>query len=351
MRYILLLYLFLSSVNSFAKETSIFTTSKCFDLIASLQNFEKLTDEDSFLRLSQDTTFIKALNAINEQVTASKLCNFFAKFTDERNDLDSCARFFNMMNVNSDIQSSNEEWIKQIRELQPELSICFNKIIDADFSRYWENVVSPKLETYISSYPLDVHLLNNIHNELDAFSGPEGFPDTQTKIYVMNIDNAFSLMDESFCCTPLLLNPEIEKQYRFDFIKVYIHENLHKLYISRELMSELELLMQDEFYRENEQKARGYNEGKNEAFIVAAEVYISRKLGRRDAQSVYDEFKEYIDGSLVLAPIIYTHLTDKSSNESYNDFLFQLFSKGLISSGKIKQSYTNAMHQLYLNTI
>ena len=289
---------------------------------------------------------MQTLYSVNRQVTASKLCNFYAKFTDERNDLDSCVKFFNELNQNTSVQNAEEDWIKQIVSLQSELSLCLNMIKDAGYSGYWNSRIKPELEKYMLSYPVDEELLESIHRELVHFAGSEGFSEARSKTYIMNIDNAFSLSDESFCCTPLLLNCEMEKQFRLDFIKVYIHENLHRLQISDELMEKMDQLMEDEFYSKNEKKAREYNEGRNEAFVVAAEVFISKKIGKRDEKSVYDEFKEYIDGSLVLAPIIYIHLNRKDDNESLNDFILRLFKTGIIKAGSIKDQYDDAMKQI-----
>lgn len=343
MRYILLTCFLIVATHSFAQKAELFTTSKCFDFIASLQYFDKLKDHPKFSHIATDSTFMHNLNHINREITASKLCNFYAMFTDERNDLDSCVTFFNKLNKNNDIQYSNEEWIKHIVSLQPELSQCFTMIKEADYSEYWDSQIKPELDNYIRSYPIKNELLDKIHSAMTDFSGSEGLSETHSKTYVMNIDNAFNLSDESFCCTPVLLDPKMEKQFRLDFIKVYIHENLHRLKISNELMGKLDELMADDFYRENEEKAREYNEGRNEAFVVAAEVFISKKIGRRDDKSVYEEFKEYIDGSLVLAPIIYTHLNEKKDNETLNDFILRLFHSGIIKIGFIKDEYDKAM--------
>lgn len=104
--------------------------------------------------------------------------------------------------------------------------------------------------------------------------------------------------------------------------------------------------MADDFYRDSEKVARHHNEGRNEAFVVAAEAFISHKIGRRDNKSVYDEFKEYVDGSLVLAPIIYVHLPDKQKDESLNSFILRLFDNGTIKEGCVKTEYDKAMRQL-----
>ena len=64
----------------------------------------------------------------------------------------------------------------------------------------------------------------------------------------------------------------------------------------------------DDFYRTHEDRARAYGEGGNEAFVVAAERYVSRRLGRIDDKQVLDEFLVYCDGTHVLAPIVYRYL-------------------------------------------
>ena len=93
------------------------------------------------------------------------------------------------------------------------------------------------------------------------------------------------------------------------------------------------------------------NEGQNEAFVVAAEVFLSNKLGRRSSLDAYNEFLEYVDGSLVLAPIIYIHLPERANNETFNDFLIRLFNEGNIKSGSVKAEYDKAMRQLKENSI
>ena len=321
----------------------LFTTSKCFDLIASLQYFDHLKEDSIFHNLTNDSVFIQNLNDINRKVTASKLCNFYATFNGNRNDADSCIIFFNSLKENIEATSSDADWIKDIVNLQPQLSICLSAIHKAGYATYWETKVKPELDKYIQSYPVRTSLLDTIHTAMTEFSGSDELSTTHSKTYVMRIDNAFNLSDESFCCTPLLLDVEMEKQFRLDFIKVYIHENLHRLQISESLMQKLEELMEDDFYRENENIARSHNEGKNEAFVVAAEVFISHNIGRRDNKSVYSEFKEYIDGSLVLAPIIYSHLNEKRKAESLNDFILRLFDKGTIKVGSIKREYEKSM--------
>lgn len=324
----------------------IFTTSKCFDMIASLQYFDKIKDGANFCNLAGDSTFMSRLSHVNENVKASKLCNFYSIFEGDKNNTDSCAVFFNNILLNDSITCSESDWIRNIVELQPEIGYCISALNAAGYSDYWDNEIEPMLKKYIDSYPVSEETLNNIHDALTEFSGPEILPPTHSNTYILNIDNAFNLSDESFCCTPLLLDVELEKKFRLDFLKVYIHENLHRLSVSEELMRKLDELMADDFYRENENVARNHNEGRNEAFVVAAETFISRGIGRRDDRSVYDEFKEYVDGSLVLSPIIYVHLLEKQKDESLNSFILRLFDNGIIKIGNVKAEYDKAMRQL-----
>jgi hypothetical protein len=324
----------------------IFTTSKSFDIIASLQYFDKIKDVPRFCNLATDSAFMSRLSHVNENVKASKLCNFYSIYGGDKNDIDSCVVFFNNIRLNDSISRSDADWIKNIVELQPEITYCISALDAAGYSDYWDNEIKPILDRQIDAYPVSEKTIDDIHDALTEFSGPERLSPTRSNTYILNIDNAFNLSDESFCCTPLLLDVELEKKFRLDFLKVYTHENLHRLSVSNELMSKLDGLMADDFYRENEKVARRHNEGRNEAFVVAAEAFISHKIGRRDDKSVYDEFKEYVDGSLVLAPIIYAHLPDKQKDESLNSFILRLFDNGTIKIGSVKADYDKAMRQL-----
>ena len=322
----------------------LFTTSKSFDMIASLQYFNKIKERPQFSHLA--SAFMSELNTINDNVSASKLCNLYASFGGNRHDTDSCVVFFTLLAENNDVIKYDESWVNNIVNLSPQISSCLSAINNAGYSEYWVSDIKPVIDGYINSYPVSEKALNAIHDAMTEFSGPEILPPTHSNIYILNIDNAFNLSDESFCCTPILLNTEFEKKFRLDFLKVYIHENLHRLSISGELMNRLDELMADDFYHENENVARSHNEGRNEAFVVAAEVFISHKIGRRDNRSVYNEFKEYVDGSLVLAPIIYIHLHDKQEAESLNDFILRLFDNGTIKTGYVKTAYDKAMSRL-----
>lgn len=321
----------------------LFTTSKSFDTIASLQYFDKIKEIPQFSHLAADSAFMRELNTVNDNVSASKLCNLYASFGGNRHDTDSCVVFFTLLPGNNDVIKYDEDWVNNIVDLSPQISRCLSAINASGYSEYWSSEIKPVLDGYINSYPVSEKAINAIHDAMTEFSGPEILPPTRSNIYILNIDNAFNLSDESFCCTPLLLDVELEKKFRLDFLKVYIHENLHRLSISEQLMQKLDELMTDDFYRDNENVARGHNEGRNEAFVVAAEVFISHKIGRRDNCSVYNEFKEYVDGSLVLAPIIYIHLPEKQKAESLNDFILRLFDNGTIKAGNVKAEYRKAM--------
>ena len=315
-------------------------------MIASLQYFDKIKNLTQFSHLASDSAFIRKLQHVNDNVTASKLCNLYSSFGGDKDNADNCVTFFREMVSNDSLAHTNAGWIENIIGLQPELAYCLSRLYDAGYSDYWDNEVKPVLERYINSYPVSDETLDDIHDALTEFSGSEVLPQVHSNIYILNIDNAFNLSDESFCCTPLLLDPELEKKFRLDFLKVYTHENLHRLSISEELMKRLDELMSDDFYREKEIVARSHNEGRNEAFVVASEVFISHNIGRRDIKGVYDEFNEYVDGSLVLAPIIYVHLLDKGKEESLNDFILRLFDNGTIKVGKVEAEYNKAMSQI-----
>lgn len=87
------------------------------------------------------------------------------------------------------------------------------------------------------------------------------------------------------------------------------------------------------------------------SFDRAIDRINSRTLGRRSSLDVYNEFLEYVDGSLVLAPIIYIHLPERANTETYNSFLIRLFNEDRIKSSSVKSEYDKAMRQLKENSI
>ncbi len=334
-----------------ADNPHLFSTSKCLDLLCSFQYYDKIKSCPLFLDLQNDSTFVRAIDRINSRTRASKLCNAYVKYGTNLNDADSCLFFIE--NILSFIPESEKqtEWIGNIIDIQEELCYVAKRLVKNGYCEYWDSIVNPALqkqiETYYSSIPDG--LLEAIHSELRDFAEPEILTKSHSKTYIVDIDNAFNLDDESFCCTPFLLDPELEQKYHLDFLKVYIHENLHRLEMSQELMDLLNTLLQDDFYREKEKIAAKHNEGQNEAFVVAAEVFLSNKLGRRNSLDVYNEFLEYVDGSLVLAPIIYIYLRERATNEIFNDFIIRLFKEGKIKIGSVKTEYDKAMRQLKEN--
>lgn len=329
-------YTVLTSSNAYGE---VFNTSKSFDLLCLPQYIEHIKDDTWFAELCSDSAFIDAISDVNSNCSASKLCNLYSEIHGDKDDISKC--LFAIQRLDS--LARDVEWARAILSVQPQLSYVCHKLVEHGYSDYWDNKVYPKLKSHIDNYNLNKDLLNNINRSLTEFFSPESLSDSRAKIYILDIENAFNLSDESFCCTPLILNPEIEKQLRLNFLNIYIHENLHNLHISPELMEKLVELDNDPFYRSNEDIAQKHGEGRNEAFVVAAEVFISHNLGIRDSQNVFDEFSQYVDGSLVLAPIIYVNLPNRNPGESYNDFLIRLFDSGTIKAGAIKDSYEKAM--------
>lgn len=319
----------------------IFRTSVSFDLLCAPQNFDNLKSDPAFDALANDTVFMQNLQVVNEHTRASKLCNLYAHINIDRNDINSVITKTDSL----DILASHLDWAKEILSVQPQLKYVLSALVESGYSGWWAEKIKPELDKSIGGYYISDTLLTALNKELHNFASPEKI-DIQSNIYILDIDNAFNLNDETFCCTPLILNPEIEKQLRLNFLNIYIHENCHSLKLTPELINAIDNLKSDSFFAEKETIAEAHGEGKNEAAVVAAEVYISHKIGHRNAQSVYDEFTQYVDGSLVLAPIIYVNMSKRKPNETYNDFLLRLFSDGTISSGHIEQTYNQAMHKI-----
>lgn len=334
-----------------SRDRSLFRTSACFDLLASIQYCDKVLERTEYFgHLAGDSLFRARTAEINGHLRASNLCNFYHRFGGDKDDLRTCVGFFNRLSPTTCGSAEDTAWTETILRLQPQLAYVLTALCESGFADYWETAVRPRLEEKIDSYPIATETLEEIHRALNHMAGPQALPGEFSKIYVLDIENAFSLADESFCCTYRIIDRELERQIRLDFRHIYLHENLHRLPLSEGLLARLdELEVRDEFYRAQEAVARSHHEGRNEAFIMAAEVYLSRKLGFRDAGSVYDEFREYVGGSLVLAPIIYIHLDKKTADVSFDDFIAGLFASGKIEAGRIRKQYERAMAALKRN--
>ncbi|MDR2912729.1 MAG: hypothetical protein LBV38_05470 [Alistipes sp.] len=350
------LLLSLFACNLRAGDHRVFHTSVGYDLLAAVQNYEALTGSaDEFAALGRDAAFMSAAESVNARVRASNLCNAWSLSADDRNDIDACIAFFESFDPVDFPAGSQGSYLDAIFEVKSGLVEVLKKLRDAGYEEYWHGTVFPKLKGAIDGYAIEEELLDNIHREIDAMAGGRPLSDDYSKIYILDVDNAFALNDETFCCTWRLLDKELAKRYRINFIQVYIHENLHRLTLPPALMERLDRLKADEFYRENESKAEGFGEGGNEAFVVAAETWISRRLGLKTDAEVYAEFTEYVDGTLVLAPIIYLRLAEKGSDEPYGDFLLRLFgdsadfadsADGAIRVGNVKGLYDSAMERI-----
>lgn len=330
------------------QDYKVFHTSICYDMLSSFDKYEKLTAHPFFENtLAKDSSFIRDVIIINQKIRPSNICNLYASLPSDKDDVIECYRFFETIEKEDIPEKFKGNYIENIFSVKPQILNVLQKLILANYQKYWREHVYPGLQQNIDNFNFEEGILDKIHRELIKMAGNESLNEEYSKIYILNIDNAFSLNDETFCCTPVLLDKEMAKKYRINFIQVYIHENLHRLNISTNLMAKLdELFENDDFYRKNENIARNHGEGKNEAFIVAAETYISKKLKLKTDREVYQEFKEYVEGSLVLSPIIYNYLYKKPENQSFNSFLINLFERKKIRAGNIEKQYDKIMENL-----
>jgi len=321
-------------------------------MLSSFDSYEKLISNPFFKNtLARDSNFIADIKSINQKVRPSNICNFYASLPSDKTNTKECYLFLKSLRKEDIPDEFMGQYVENIFSVMPQILNVVEKLIDADYQKYWEEQVYPMLKRNIDSFTFEEGILDKIHEELIKMSGNGNLSDEYPKIFILDIDNAFSLNDETFCCTPVLLDKETAKKYRINFIQVYIHENLHRLHLSKTLIQELEKLYEeDDFYRKNENVARNYGEGLNEAFVVAAETHISQKLGLRTDYDVYTEFKEYVGGSLVLAPIVYSFLSLKDDKQPFDSFLLNLFETGIIKSGNIEKQYNEIMTRLKNNT-
>ena len=252
----------------------LFNTSAAYDMLAVFPQADKLAEDPFFTgTLGADTLFLDRAHRIDSVVRPSQLCNLYSLSRGSKDDPEQVVEFFASFDPESLPQKVRGAWIDEICSVRDELSYCLQRLAQAGYAQYWQEQVRPCLNNAIEQYRIAPEQLGAIHQEITRLAGGQPLDATGSRIYILgNIDNAFALLDETFCCTPLLLDPETARQYRIDFMQVYIHENLHRLSLSGELLDMLQTLYDnDDFYRTHEDRARAYGEGGNEAFVVAAE--------------------------------------------------------------------------------
>ena len=177
----------------------LFNTSAAYDILAVFPQADKLAEDPFFTgTLGADTLFLDRAHRIDSVVRPSQLCNLYSLSGGSKDDPE-----------------------------QVELSYCLQRLAQAGYAQYWQEQVRPCLNNAIEQYRIAPEQLGAIHQEITRLAGGQPLDATGSRIYILgNIDNAFALLDETFCCTPLLLDPETARQYRIDFMQVYIHENL-----------------------------------------------------------------------------------------------------------------------------
>lgn len=195
-------FLLLCGVEAFG---GIFNTSKCFDLLCTPQYIDHIKEDSRFTGLCADSVFMANINEINSNSSASKLCNLYAELKGDKNDIQQCLATVQHL----DSLARDIEWAGAILSVRPQLSYVLQRLIENGWADYWEQTIYPKLKSHIDNYHLNQNLLDSIHSSMADFFRPDSLADSQSKIFILNIENAFNLSDESFCCTPLILDPEI----------------------------------------------------------------------------------------------------------------------------------------------
>ena len=220
----------------------LFNTSAAYDILAVFPQADKLAEDPFFTgTLGADTLFLDRAHRIDSVVRPSQLCNLYSLSGGSKDDPEQVVEFFASFDPESLPQKVRGAWIDEICSVRDELSYCLQRLAQAGYAQYWQEQVRPCLNNAIEQYRIAPEQLGAIHQEITRLAGGQPLDATGSRIYILgNIDNAFALLDETFCCTPLLLDPETARQYRIDFMQVYIHENLHRLSLSGELLDMLQ---------------------------------------------------------------------------------------------------------------
>ena len=180
----------------------VFHTSVCFDLLSSFASYEELLEHSFFEHsLAKDSVFISEVQTINDKIRPSNICNFYASLPTNKDDIDTCLAFFLSVKQKDIPDKWQGKYIENVFSVLPQIQNCIRKLIDAGFEQFWEQHIFPKLENAIVGFSFKDGILDQIHSELIKMSGNGKLNEEYSKIYILDIDNAFSLNDETFCCT------------------------------------------------------------------------------------------------------------------------------------------------------
>lgn len=119
--------------------------------------------------------------------------------------------FFSKLDTINVPQEYKGAWLQRIVNVKEELITYLTALHDAGYGKYWKENIEPVLLKSIENYEIRKTLIDSIHCEINSLAGPEVLGNTYPKTYVLDIGNAFNLLDETFCTTYLLLDKEIAK--------------------------------------------------------------------------------------------------------------------------------------------
>ena len=192
----------------------LFNTSAAYDILAVFPQADKLAEDPFFTgTLGADTLFLDRAHRIDSVVRPSQLCNLYSLSGGSKDDPEQVVEFFASFDPESLPQKVRGAWIDEICSVRDELSYCLQRLAQAGYAQYWQEQVRPCLNNAIEQYRIAPEQLGAIHQEITRLAGGQPLDATGSRIYILgNIDNAFALLDETFCCTPLLLDPETARQ-------------------------------------------------------------------------------------------------------------------------------------------
>ncbi len=240
---------------------------------------------------------------------------------------------------------SDPGWIDSIFMHLEENRVLFQQILDAlkqaDYDGYWQREIQPvvsrrceELHGELSNYSVKKILM-----EINGLLGPQ-----------YNIEHGPKPMYLTYFGYPLAYGVPDDggvHSFRGDrpeptmFVGIFIHLLLYNYSPGGSVLEHLEQLSKSQFYARNLEMYKHYwGGGPYKDFIVAAEKYISVKLGVVSDEKAFHHLYTNQDGTSVLGVIIYDNMsTEKLEGKTYDEFLSSLFEERVIEPATLEGEY------------
>ena len=238
------------------------------------------------------------------------------------------------------------EWVDSVFMRLGQSKALLQQILEAlkwtGYDEYWRAKILPvvsrkceELEAGLSDYSV-----GRILAEINDLLGPRYHLDFSPKpIYLTYFGYALAYrVPDNSSVHSFKADRPIETG---KFVGTFTHELLHNYDPGESVREHLNRLLESQFLARNHEMRQYYwGTPSDEDLIIAAEKYISVRLGAVSDESAFHHLYTNYDGTSVLGVVIYDNMSaEKLGHREYDRFLLSLFHEGIIQPATLEDEY------------